>query len=82
MGLIHAIQSNGPLHPVNVVAPSPDVEKLRLTNSHLYCKKWAQWMLSAVSTLGKVCSHQRWSGLLDLWLECEDLLGYPHSQGD
>ena len=57
----------------------------RLTNAvsngtHPYAERWPAWMALAVSKLEAFSDDPRWIGIVDLWLEFEELLGYPYGQ--
>jgi len=57
----------------------------RLTNvvsngTHPYAERWPSWMALAVSKLEAFSDDPRWIGIVDLWLEFEELLGYPYGQ--
>lgn len=49
-------------------------------DTHPYRDRWLPWMRPAVDKLQNFCNNARWLDILDLWLEMEDLLGYPYGQ--
>src|ERR1700736_2480039 len=66
--------------PSRSKSTAPQLTNAVSNGMHPYAERWPTWMAPAVSKLEAFSDDPRWIGIVDLWLEFEELLGYPYGQ--